>query len=250
MKKSLIITVAGLSSRFNRDTETPVLKCLYHKETPHYSLLYQQIYKVYDAVDEIIIVGGYKFDDLLEFIKNELNPFKSKIKEIYNDHYLDFGSGYSLLKGLEAVSDSADEVLFIEGDLFFDRESVRCLINSAKDVITINNEPIRADKAVAVYVDTSHFLHYIFDTQHSYLEIDKPFLAIYNSGQMWKFKDLSRVRVICDQLTQEQKQGTNLEIIQKYFGCIDYDYLEIVQVKNWRNCNTVDDYLDVYNNLM
>ena len=248
--KSLIITVAGTSTRFNRDTDVDVLKCLYYLGGPGNSLLYQQVNKVYDSVDEIIIVGGYKFEDLTGFIKGELIEFSAKIKVVYNEHFKDYGSGYSLLKGLEAVSGQTDEIVFIEGDLFFDKESVQKIIGSHRDVVSINDEAIRADKAVAVYSDASGFLHYIYDTRHSCLEINEPFLAIYNSGQMWKFKDPAKVREVCASLTPEQEQGTNLEIIQKYFGEIREDCLDIVPVKIWRNCNTVSDYKEVYNNLM
>lgn len=248
--RSLIITVAGTATRFNRDTTVEVLKCLYYIDGGRYSLLYQQIYKVYDAVDEIIIVGGYKYDDLLEFIKDELGTFNDKIKVVYNGHYQDYGSGYSLLKGLEVVSLQADEIVFIEGDLFFDKESVLRIINSRKDVITTNDEAIKADKTVAVYFDASYFPHYIYDIHHSYLQINEPFRAIYNSGQMWKFRDPRRVRVVCQELSPEQRQGTNLVIVQKYFESVDEYSLDIVPVKVWRNCNTVNDYMEVYNNYM
>ena len=39
--RTLIVTVAGTATRFNRDTEKEVLKCLYYKERPEYTLLYQ-----------------------------------------------------------------------------------------------------------------------------------------------------------------------------------------------------------------
>lgn len=138
--KSLIITVAGMSSRFNRDTKNDVLKCLYHEGNARLSLLSQQVHKVYGLVDEIIIVGGYRYEDLVTFIRQELKDVNSKIKCIYNDHYHDFGSGYSLLKGIEFVSGNADEITFIEGDLFFNTESVATIINSPKDVISVNDE--------------------------------------------------------------------------------------------------------------
>lgn len=240
--KSLIITVAGMSSRFNRDTKEDVLKCLYHEGNAEFSLLSQQVRKVYGLVDEIIVVGGYKYENLVAFIRQELNDVNPKMKCIFNDHYHDYGSGYSLLKGIEFVSADADEIIFIEGDLFFNTESVGKIINSVKDVISVNDEPIKSNKAVALYFDAEYHPHYIYDTSHSYLEIHEPFTAIYNSGQMWKFKNPIRVREICQFLTLEQEQGTNLEIIQKYFGSIPECQLDIVRVKDWYNCNTVADY--------
>lgn len=240
--KSLIITVAGMSSRFNKDTKEDVLKCLYYENSPANSLLSLQVHKAYEHVDEIIVVGGFKYEDLEHFIRTEMRDVKYKMKLVYNDHYSDYGSGYSLLKGVEVVSEKTSEITFIEGDLFFDTESIKKIITSRKDVISVNNEPILSSKAVALYFDTHHYPHYIYDTSHSYLEIREPFTAIYNSGQMWKFADPSRVREICHFLTPEQEQGTNLEIIQKYFGAYKSTQLDIVKISLWYNCNTVADY--------
>lgn len=243
--RSIIITVAGMSSRFNKDMKEDVLKCLYFEESPTNSLLSLQVHKVYDMVDEIIVVGGYKYNDLEAFICFEMKDVNTKIKTVFNNHYHDFGSGYSLLKGIESVSESADEITFIEGDLFFDSESVERIITSSKNVISVNNDPILSNKAVALYFDAANFPHYIYDTNHSCLEIHEPFTAIYNSGQMWKFMNLSRVREICKSMTPEQEQGTNLEIIQKYFGAYEKSQLDIIRVNNWFNCNTLADYQEI-----
>lgn len=240
--KSLIITVAGMSSRFNKDTKKDILKCLYYEDTPTNSLLSIQVHKCFDLVDEIVVVGGYKYEDLEAFIRHEMKDVNHKMKLVYNDHYHDYGSGYSLLKGIEVASEKADEIIFIEGDLFFDTESVKSIITSQKDVISVNNEPILSNKAVALYFDAGNYPHYIYDTSHSCLEIHEPFTAIYNSGQMWKFMNPQRVREICQFLTPEQEQGTNLEIIQKYFGAYKNSQLDIIKVCLWYNCNTVADY--------
>ena len=221
-----------------------MLKCLYYEDTPANSLLSLQVHKTYDLVDEIIVVGGYKYEDLERFIRTEMKDVNHKMKLVYNDHYSDYGSGYSLLKGIEMVSEKADEITFIEGDLFFDTDSVEQIINSKKDVISVNNEPILSNKAVALYIDAQNYPHYIYDTSHSCLEIHEPFTAIYNSGQMWKFMNPNRVREICQYLTPEQVQGTNLEIIQYYFGVFEISQLDIVRVNLWFNCNTVSDYRD------
>jgi CTP:molybdopterin cytidylyltransferase MocA len=247
--KSLIITVAGMSSRFNKDTKEDVLKCLYYEDTPANSLISLQVHKAFDLVDEIVVVGGYKYDDLERFIRTEMKDVNHKMKLVYNDHYSDYGSGYSLLKGIEVISENADEITFIEGDLFFDADSVEQIINSDKDVISVNNDPIFSNKAVALYFDAHNYPHYLYDTNHSCLEIHEPFTAIFNSGQMWKFLNPARVREICHFLTSEEEEGTNLVIIQKYFGNIKGNRLNIIRVKDWYNCNTVADYQEVMKNL-
>lgn len=248
--KSLIITVAGLSSRFNKDLEQPVLKCLYYEDNPYCSLLAMQISRTYEYVDEIVIVGGYKYDDLTAYVAKYITDDEHKIKTVYNEHYHDYGSGYSLLKGIETLSKDTNEVTFIEGDLFFDSESVADVLDSKKDVISVNSEPILSQKAVALYFDANNYPHYIYDTNHSSLEIHEPFTAIYNSGQMWKFCKPSKLRNVCSELTQKQIEGTNLEIVQRYYGDISADKLEIIRVDKWYNCNTVSDYKEAMKNLI
>ena len=238
-----------MSSRFNKETEKDVLKCLYYEGDPKDSLLSAQILKTYDLVDEIIVVGGYKYDDLLRFLHLYIKDDSHKIKTVYNEHYFDYGSGGSLLQGIEQVSGQADEIIFIEGDLFFDSETIQHLVLSDKDAISINQDPITSDKAVVLYFDARQHPHYIYDTNHTCLEIREPFSAIYNSGQMWKFLKPDRVREICQRLTPEQRRGTNLEIIQGYFGHLCHSDLNIIKAATWYNCNTVTDYREAIKSL-
>ena len=63
------------------------------------------------------------------------------------------GSGYSLYLGIkEALNyDNIDEILFVEGDLDIDDESFLKVVNSQKNVITYNMQPIYSNKAVVLY---------------------------------------------------------------------------------------------------
>ena len=70
--KYLIITVAGTSTRFNRDTKEDTLKCLYYIDEPQYSLL-SQLLKNCGQYDKYIIVGGYLYEKLDKFVKDELS---------------------------------------------------------------------------------------------------------------------------------------------------------------------------------
>lgn len=242
--KALIITVAGTATRFNRDTTEETLKCLYHHDSFRNCLLYQILDKARD-IDEYVIVGGFLFDKLEDFILTNLSEFKDRIKLIYNPEYLTFGSGYSLLLGLRNADPRADEILFVEGDLYFNDRDFERIKQSEKNVFTVNHNLITADKAVVVYENTGRHLQYLYDTSHSYLNIREPFLAVYNSGQVWKFIDLPRLTAVVNNLTPEQTHGTNLEIIQGYFGNLDKSETEMVVFTEWFNCNTVSDYMTV-----
>ena len=243
--KTLIVTVAGTAKRFNKNTEHKTLKCLYYRESPKYSLLYQILSKSKE-LDKFIIVGGYLYGELSSFIDKYLSEFNSKIELIYNPLYEEYGSCYSLIKGIEALSKDVEDVIFVEGDLYFDNKSYSSILESDKDTISINREFILANKAVALYIDNSNLIHYIYDTKHNALSIPEPIKAIYNSAQIWKFKSYQKLLRIVSNLNEQQIQGTNLEIIQEYFGNIPIDELQIIPIETWFNCNTVTDYINVY----
>lgn len=243
--KTLIVTVAGTATRFNKDTQTPTLKCLYEIGGYQNSLLYQILDKSREF-DEYVIVGGYLYEKLEKFIEDNLQEFKSKIKLVYNPEYSTFGSGYSLIVGIQNSNPKTSEVLFVEGDLYFEREEFKKIKDSSKNVFTVNHELITAKKAVVVYENEKGFLKYLYDTSHSYLQILEPFLAVYNSGQVWKFRDMDKLTNVLSTLTPNQVKGTNLEIIQGYFGDLTPDQYEMVVFNTWHNCNTVKDYETVY----
>lgn len=243
--KSLIVTVAGTATRFNRDTKNETLKCLYYEDSPQYCLLYHILQSAAEY-DEFIIVGGFLYDKLTKFTNEHFQEFLPKIKLVFNPFFKEYGSGYSLIKGIETVDPNADEVLFVEGDLYVDRKSFCEVLTAKKDVITTNNEVILANKAVALYVDEHTHVHYLYDTSHSSLFIPEAFTAIYNSGQIWKFRDVGRLRSVVTNLTEIQIKGTNLEIVQGYFGAMSMDDIDIIKFSDWYNCNTVSDYNTVY----
>ena len=224
--KIAIITVAGISSRFNKDIpeNDKVLKCLYWEDDPKYTLLNQLIEKVSDY-DKIIIVGGFRFSDLVTYISQNFSQnLNDKIIIFENDHYDDFKSGYSLYIGInEALInfENIDEILFVEGDLDIDNESFSNVVNSNKNVLTFNHEPIYSNKAVVLYKNDNDEYNYLFNSDHGNLTIAEPFKAIFNSGQVWKFQDMGLLKIANDNFKENLIEDTNLGIIQKYFDLID-----------------------------
>lgn len=240
--RALLVTVAGTSSRFGKSLGRECLKCIYSQNDFSESLLYKLLHKPVNF-DKYIIVGGYKFDELKAAVDKNFSDIKDKIVLLENKHYEDYASGYSLYVGLQYVIENGiDEVVFAEGDLFVDDMGFTAVADSVKDVVTYNRETIDAGKAVVFYYDASNNLHYLYDTAHRYLSIDEPFLSVYNSGQIWKFVDKKRVRTCFDAIPEYEWRGTNLVFIQKYFGLRNKAEYELVEFKEWINCNTVQDF--------
>ena len=238
----LILTVAGLSTRFSESLGYEVIKCIYHEKSFSESLLFRMLQR-HEMFDKIVIVGGYRGDELKETIDKEFAAIADKIRYVINPFYSEYGSGYSLFVGYEAIkNEPVKELVFVEGDLFFDDESFLRIVYSKKDVITYTNQPVLSNKSVAFYLDVEDKIHYIFDTAHNLLMIEEPFKAIYNSGQVCKLKKFELVKRIFEQMSEYEKQGTNLIPINKYFNCLIQEQYETIGFKEWINCNTVDDF--------
>ena len=242
MKTAAIITVAGTSTRFRKSIGKDCLKCIYSEKDEQDTLLMRQL-SMCKSFDEVVIVGGYKFSELKGFVNKHLNEYPVKITLAENEHYEDYGSGYSLILGIqEAEKLGVNQIVFLEGDLFFDSNTFKQIVENSNNVVTVNNDPIEAKKAVAFYISGGGKINYIYDTTHSALSINEPFLGIYNSGQVWKFLNAEKLYKLTSELNQKEIQGTNLVLVQKYFGLLDQNEYQVVKFEDWINCNTVEDY--------
>lgn len=240
--KILMITVAGMSTRFSRSLGRECVKCLYHQRDFSESLLYRILHQPV-AFDKYILVGGYRFAELEETVRREFPAYAEKLILVNNEQYETYGSGYSLYCGLmEAMKLPFDEIVFAEGDLYVDTPSFVEACSCGADVITCNRDAITADRSVAFYFDLRGRVHYLYDTGHNALQIDEPFLEIRNSGQIWKFANPERLRETVYSMPEEDWQGTNLLLIERYFGGMAREDYRILPFETWVNCNTVADF--------
>lgn len=243
--KAAIITVAGISSRFNEGIpeERKALKSIYWENDCKDTLLYHLLQKC-SCADFIVVVGGYKFDALQEYCKSLESELKGKMLLVYNEHFSDLGSGYSLYLGLKAVFDKgAEEVLFVEGDLDIDEPSFNRVAHAKGNVLTYNYLPIYTNKAVVLYKDIKDNYRYAFNSDHGYLKIESPFSCILNSGQVWKFTEMDKLKKANERFFEENRVGTNLNIIQNYLD--DNTRCDIIGLKRWTNCNTREDFKQI-----
>ena len=244
-----LTTVAGSATRFSESVGKPTVKCIYNREDPKKTLLNHMLTQAEDY-DVFVIVGGFLICELGKYIDEVLTEEqKNKIILVDNKFYKEYGSGWSLYLGVKAVFDKFgtdfDEILFAEGDLFVDDESMNSVMNTSNSVITINSEAIRAKKAVALYYDLDNVPHYIYDTSHGQLKIDEPFTAIYNSGQIWKFADSRLLFDTTEAIEPSKHEGTNLVLINEYFQRLARagKEIDVIPMKTWINCNTINDFV-------
>ena len=77
--KILILTVAGMSSRFSRSIGRECLKCIYYENDIKESLLYKMVFDN-NAFDKYIIVGGFHYEELSKIINTEFADYSDKIE--------------------------------------------------------------------------------------------------------------------------------------------------------------------------
>lgn len=237
--RTFITTVAGQSSRFNRSCAEPVLKCLYHTEKTPECMLYRLLRQAGSAgFDRLIVVGGYRYQDLQRAIEAYQCP---GVELIYNPRWQDSGSMYSLYYGVLAAAGAA-EILFCEGDIITDSGSFEKLASMGRDSFSIAREPIFADRSVVAYQGPEDRLHYLFDANHGMLSFPDRVKAVFHSAQAWNIQDAGAFMRLNGQLTQTERQGTNLVLIERYFKEFPMNELGAVTMDPWINCNTREDF--------
>jgi len=247
-----IITVAGISSRFNQGIEEcgKKLKAIYYEEDPSHTLLFHMIKKCSFA-DKIIIVGGYKYEDLCSYIEKYIpESVRSRIITVFNDHYSDLPTGYSLYCGIAEAMKYKDAgikgIVFAEGDLDVDDEGFGAVAGSEKTVFTYNHDVIRSNKAVVLYQNADGEYRYAFNSNHGLLKLEEAFSCIYNSGQIWRFHDVGKLQSAVEKyLKNDVETGTNLRIIEYYAEGLDPNDVSIIGFNRWVNCNTREDFGDI-----
>jgi hypothetical protein len=213
-------------------------------------LLYHLLEKCSYA-DKIILVGGSRFEQIREYISCLPKKMKEKTVLVYNEHYCDLASGYSLYVGLKELFGrftDIEDVLFVEGDLDIDNASFSKVAASSKNVLTYSFEPIFANKAVVLYKNGKNKYRYAFSSSHGLLRIDEPFSVMLNSGQLWKFRDAHLLEQAAEVFYEKEKDGTNLRIIQNYIDLFESSSFDLIGLSHWINCNSREDYRRILSN--
>ena len=242
--KALVVTAAGMSSRFSQSVNAPTLKAIYHEGDPSKTIVNRLLSSMAGSFDLIVLVSGYKANEMHDYLVEHIEPsVLAKTIEVQNPHFEDRGSGWSLYLALrELVGRDVDYVLFSEGDLVLDGETLGKLCACHEDVITVSPDPVEASKSVALYFDLEGRPHYLYDTSHGTLRIDEPFTAVYSSGQVWGFADVPKLFDVVGSLSEEQHSKTNLMVVNGYYETCQLGALKVEKFATWINCNTVHDY--------
>lgn len=242
--RALVITVAGLSSRFGESLGRPALKCIYNEGDTADTLLARLLRQTEGLFDSTVVVGGYKFAELQRYFREcKIECSSADVLLVENPCYSELASGWSLYVGLETLAQFLpEEIVFVEGDLYLDDSGLFKLCTGSGDAVTTSPDAVIGNRSVALYCNADGRPCYAYSEAHGLLEICEPFSSIQSSGQAWRFGDVKRLLRKSRHFAKRGGVGTNLEIINPYFAECDPSHLDIINFKEWINCNTIQDW--------
>ena len=109
MNRAVIILCAGTSSRFSKSLNQEVLKVIYHENQPTKTILAYQLNSLKNAFNKIIIVGGYRIEELKNYVGDYFSNLEH-IEIVNNRKFETDGTGYSFQLGINALKEHYDQV--------------------------------------------------------------------------------------------------------------------------------------------
>lgn len=122
----VVILAAGFGTRLSAIYPKPLTSLVDEK-----TILDFQIEKLLKHVNlrDIIIVVGYKKELVMERFPN--------LTYVYNENFARTGTGKSLLKAINVID---DDVIWLNGDVYFENEVLTLLLENKKSSILVNNK--------------------------------------------------------------------------------------------------------------
>lgn len=247
--KDVIITLAGASSRFSKSVGKPAHKSIYCINNK--CLLFKMLDQLERSqnVKNVVIVTGYQDNDITLMIDAwKYGNFRSmNIFIVHNQYWKETGSNESMLRGLlhwTMLENKSESVVCIEGDLSV--SNLEDLLNAKVPTIsrvTSNAQSILdASRDVLCCIFPDGRVEWVYDREHKAFPIREQYTKIFASGQMWEFNTNSKrfieeMKHLADYIKDlDICNQTNLDIISR----LTFDP-EIFVLKDWVNCNTIDD---------
>lgn len=127
-----VILAAGMGKRLKSLTENNT-KCMV--EVNGVSLIERMLKQIekQDSIDRIIIVVGYKGEELKQYIST-LN-IKTPVEYVENEIYDKTNNIYSLYLAKDYLC--KEDTLLLESDLIFEDSVLECLLNDERDTLAL-----------------------------------------------------------------------------------------------------------------
>lgn len=201
MNRKAIILVAGMGTRLKPLT-LENHKCL--TEVNGVPIIQNALTQLHaEGVRQTILVVGY----LKEQIKGKIGNSFQDMEILYaeNDIYDQTNTAYSLKKGLELLSDY-DELLLLEGDVFFANDVLHGVLESSSENATVLEPYNEKLDGTFAEIDDAHF---VVDWTHKSMRPDNYDVTTkYKTVNIHKFcKEFVNMQLIPEIQVSEAKSG-------------------------------------------
>jgi choline kinase len=128
-----IILVAGMGTRLKPFTDT-MPKCL---TRVHQKTILSNALNILEeiGIEETIVVIGYLGEKIIDEFGYSIGNMK--ISFVRNNIYDKTNTSYSLWVGLKHYDNSSEEVLILEGDVFFEKQLIELLLKDNSEASTV-----------------------------------------------------------------------------------------------------------------
>ncbi len=142
MKKSIIISCAGKGSRLGKG----IPKCLV--EIQNKTLIERMIENIYNE-DEIIVVVGYKGQEVIDKVTEINKKYNANIKFVWNNDYEKTATGASFKLG--SIEARNEFLIAIDGDMLVSPKDTKKILNMEEEFIC--GEKVHTDKPIYIYLN-------------------------------------------------------------------------------------------------
>ncbi|QPB08558.1 hypothetical protein [Vibrio phage Va2] len=212
-----LIMAAGRGTRMGGDTH----KCLTpvgEYETP---FIVKQMEKLNEAFDisGFVIVVGHLSDSIQETLGDDFRGVP--IWYVVNPNYSEYGSGWSLLKGMEAIRnieyfDESSSMIVTEADCLIPTDQYKRLNNDWESRCLIGpNININKSVVVTVREHDCRMDEFVYDREHNnvLVKVAHGSYAIGESIQTWFIgnKDIDEFEMTCMELMENAEEADKVD---------------------------------------
>lgn len=235
MKKDIVILAAGIGKRLLPYTmEMP--KCLVEiNNKAIIENILDSLLPFSDRINKVLIVVGYKKDDIIEKLKGKYKELK--INYIINDIYRETNNIYSLW--LTGKYIKKDLILF-ESDVFFDHEIIKDLFNTDKNIALVDEYESFMEGTALEIDSNSRITNIITKKRHQKLE------GLYKTLNLYHFTGRFFLEIFLPTLEIYMKthsRNSYYEVILKLLVFIGQQeiYAKNIEEKYWYEIDDMED---------
>lgn len=231
---------AGMGRRMRKQTENHT-KCMITINGK--TLLLRAVEALKKAkINKLVLVVGYKYDVLQEYIDSEQEFKDMEIEYVYNYDYSSTNNIYSLFLAKDHLVQ--DDTILLESDLIFEDSLIEDLVNdSRKNLVVASKYEQWMNGTVIVINDKDNVVDFIEKEKFRYEDVDK----YYKTVNIYKFsKEFSQKQYLPFLDAYLTAYGTNqyYEQVLKILSHIRNSELEAYRLNN-TNWYEIDDTQDL-----